>query len=169
MECPKGAKLIPLTQGRFAIVDEVDFDWLNQWKWFARHHRNTFYASRNIRQNGKRRTIDMQNSIMRVPKGYVVDHNNMNGLDDRRKNLRPASNKENLRNTNGHRDRKSKYKGVHWSNYNPKRRRGKWVAQICVDGKQTHIGYFDTEKEAAIAYNIKAEKCFGKFARLNNV
>jgi len=159
-------KRIPLTQGYYAIVDDEDYEALCQWKWHARPHRNTIYASHNI---GRGRTIDMHQLIMPLPKGYIIDHINMNGWDNRRKNLRQATCKENLRNSAGHKDRKSKYKGVHWNNYNPKRRRGKWVAQICVDGKQTHIGRFNTEIEAVLAYNRKAKECFGKFARLNNV
>jgi hypothetical protein len=82
------SKLIPLTQGKFAIVDNADFDWLNQWKWYAVKSYNTWYARRFS-------SIPMHRQIMSAPSGTEIDHRNHNGLDNRRQNLRFSTSAEN--------------------------------------------------------------------------
>lgn len=96
---PKSRK-IPLTQGKFTTVDETDFDWLNQWKWYAKdgqacngtHH----YAARGIFDNGIKKTILMHRFIMNCPKGKEVHHKNQDTLDNRRCNLEVLTKAENL-------------------------------------------------------------------------
>jgi hypothetical protein len=99
--------------------------------------------------------------IMNAPRNLQVDHINGNRLDNRKENLRLCMNKTNNRNKS---QSKGAYKGVHFN-----KNLGKWVAQITKNRKCKHIGVFDDERDAAIAYNSYAKKLHGKYAFLNNV
>ena len=158
-------KKIKLTKGMFAIVDDADYEWLSKFKWFAHKGRNTFYAVRHIRLlSGKRVLLSMHRQILGLKYGdpQQCDHYNHNGLANWRDNLRTCSNSQNQHNRSPHKNTSSEYKGVSWYN-----RRHKWVAQILVNGKKTHLGYFASEVEAAHAYDVEAEEYFGEFAYLN--
>ncbi len=155
-------KTIPLTQGKCAIVDDEDYEQLNQWKWIACKSRNTFYAAKSAKINGYWSTKKMHHFILpSIPKGSMVDHKNRNGLDNRKNNLRICSIAQNTRNrkTPPH---SSKYKGVCWEG-----RRKAWRAYITIKGKFIHIGYFNKEERAAIAYDKAAKTLFGEFAYTN--
>lgn len=152
---------IVLTQGKTTIVDDQDFEILSQISWY--YHKG--YAARTEIRDGKRHTLYMHRLLMKPPKGMIVDHINGNKLDNRRKNLRICNRAENNRNMIHYRSRKravthSKYKGVYWvgGKKNP------WVAQIRYNKRQIHLGYFSTEKEAALAYDQAAFELFGPFA-----
>ena len=153
-------KKIKLTQGKFALVDDKDFEKVNQYKWHASKSYNTFYAIR--KKDGE--TIRMHRVIMGFVKGDLrqVDHINSNGLDNRRSNLRECSNQQNQFNMKARIGCSSKYKGVSWA-----KGRNKWLAQIQVDDKDFHLGYFKREIDAAKAYDKKATELCGEFARLN--
>lgn len=159
-------KLIKLTQGKYAKVDDEDFEWLNQFKWCASSKKkklNYFMAVTNISIGGKGKQLSMSRLIMGEPNNLMVDHVNHNSLDNRRSNLRICSRGENNRNqrkTKG----QSRFKGVVW--YKPL---NKWKAQLTKQGKCHYLGYFSLEKEAALAYNLKALELFGEFAHLNKV
>ena len=146
-----GQKLIPLTQGKFAIVDSEDFEFLSRWKWYAyKSTAGTFYAGRSNRINKKTQTIlPMHRAIMNLSETKIhVDHKNGNGLDNRRCNLRPLHcSKNQLGFLTKRKKAKSKYRGVTW---------GGWLATICKSGKRFYIGQFSTEIEAAMAYDKKA-------------
>jgi len=148
---------IPLTQGLYALVDGRDCDWLNQWKWCVLKGKHTTYAFR----SQKRKTIYMHREIMHVSSGFDIDHRNHNGLDNREKNLRICSRTENLQHQQIPRGQ-SKYKGVHYN-----KEMDKWRAIISHNGKTIHLGYFNSEIEAARAYDRKAKKLFSEFAYLN--
>lgn len=116
-------KLIKLTQGKFAKVDDVDFNWLNQWSWQAHTRCGIFYARRAIHKNGKTTTIIMHRLILGLtdPKIYG-EHRNGDGLNNQRHNLRTATssqNQMNNRTTTG----ASKYKGV------TKNKKRKWLEE----------------------------------------
>jgi len=145
------SKIIPLTQGKVAIVDDEDYEYLNQFKWYARKHRNTFYAARNIYRNGKQTVLSMHTAVMGRKKGLEIDHINGNGLDNRRSNLRFVTHRQNLQNR--HTAKTSKYPGVNWSKI-----AHKWRAYIEINGKQIHLGYFNNEYEAYLAYQKAVEK-----------
>lgn len=153
-------KKIPLTQGKFALVDDEDYDFLMQWKW---HIVAKGYASRTER-NSVNRAIRMHRAILDAREGQEVDHINGNRLDNRRANLRIATSSQNAMNRKKIEGAGSKYKGVC-----PARAAGKFIAQIKVNGKTIHLGTFASEKAAAKTYNIAAKKNFGEFARLNKV
>ena len=158
------SKKIQLTQGKFAIVDDADYKWLNQWKWCAVKIGNTFYAVRNTPcKNGKRRMIWMHREILCLPFGdsRICDHQDRNGLNNQRGNLRMATCAQNLRNSKS-RKGTSQFKGVSWY-----RDRAKWHAKIYVNGQQTNLGFFNSEVKAARRYDEAAKMFFGEFAYIN--
>ena len=101
---------------------------------------------------------------MSVPVGFVVDHKNMNNLDDRKKNLRICTVSQNNCNKEKASRNKSGYKGVLWCKWHKK-----WRSVIMFNGKASYLGYFVDKKDAAIAYNTAAKYLHGKFARLNKI
>jgi hypothetical protein len=154
----KAVRRIPLTCGKFALVDSQDYYRLGQFQWFSVFGRRTFYAGR--RENGK--TIKMHRAIMDAPSGLVVDHIDHDGLNNCKANLRLCSVGQNNCNVISRRGGASKYKGV-----NCKRARKKWIASIQHNGTKYHLGYFTDEIAAARVYDKKAKELHGQFACLN--
>jgi hypothetical protein len=155
---------IPLTQGKYAIVDPEDFERLNKHKWHAVKSGSTFYAIRCVGPAKRTTYIRMHREILHPPDHLVVDHINHNGLDNRKANIRPATRAQNNFNrliAKG-KNSSSKYKGVSW-----KKDRKKWRARIHVNGRYKFLGYFKEEKQAAKAYDEAAKKYHGEFASLN--
>lgn len=148
-------KEIQLTRGRVALVDDEDYERLNQYKWCVLPGRRTIYARR------KGNPSLMHHYIMGKIKGLEIDHINGNGLDNQKKNLRHCTHAENSRNSRSYTGN-SCYKGVSW-----KVRSETWIAQIKVNGKLIHLGTFSDEKKAALSYDKAARKHFGEFARCN--
>lgn len=152
---------VPLTQNKFAIVDDEDAERVLQRKWH--YHRKKCggeYAKHSYRKNGKIIDVLMHRFILDAPPGVEIDHKNNNGLDNRRENLRLATSAENKRNRGIQRHNKSGYKGVQLEY-------GRWSAIIWVDGVRIRIGTFDTKEEAARAYDKGARLWHGEFAKLN--
>ena len=161
-------KKIKLTQNQFALVDDCDYEYLNQWKWYALRYGNIFYAVRNSRKDEckKPKRIYMHRVILQQieMEFQEVDHIDMNGLNNCRSNLRTATHQENAFNQNKYKNNTSGAKGVCWD-----KQAQKWQAHIRVNGKRIHLGLFDDIDDAARAYNEAAKKHFGKFARLNKI
>lgn len=151
---------IKLTQDRYALVDDDDYDYLSQFKWM--YNRKRGYAVRNPpRILGYRKSVYMHREIVKAPSGFEIDHINNIKLDNRKKNLRICSHLENQRNLPLSRN-KSGYRGVSW--YKPT---NKWRATIKVDKKFKHLGLFINIIDAAKAYDNAAKIYHGSFARLN--
>jgi hypothetical protein len=152
----ENVKEISLTQGKVALVDDEDFDQLNQFKWFAHKNKNTFYSERvSQRINGKQRSICMHSVIIGTGIGFVTDHINGNGLDNRRVNLRIVTNRENCQNL--HIGKSSKYPGVSWNKVHCK-----WQSAVRISGMRKHLGYFINEIDASKAYLSSTPRQPGK-------
>lgn len=158
---------IPLSDGKHvALVDECDYEVMCRFTWHVhRDRRGRVYARRWI---GKRH-VHMHREILGVAERRIqVDHIDGNGLNNTRGNLRVATNQQNSWNHRPHRrrtkpaERHSRHNGVSWY-------ANRWRARITVSGRTRHLGRFETENEAALAYNVAAREAFGEFARLNEV
>lgn len=170
-------KEIKLTQNQVTLVDDIDFEYLNQWKWCAVKRKNGgFYATRRItlwsneehkyqRNEGKRKyqIILMHVLLLNTPKDKDTDHRNGNSLDNQRHNLRICERWQNIANkSKTTKPTSSQYKGVSWnSSIN------KWIASIMKDCKAIHLGCFIDEEKAARIYDQAALEYFGEFAKLN--
>lgn len=149
---PKGSRAIPVgANGMYALVDEDDYDFLAKYNWT---HDGYGYA--------KNRELGyMHRYILSTPDGKYTDHMNHDTLDNRKINLRVCSLLENQRNKRP-KNGTSKYKGVSWD-----KTRKKWVVGIRTNNKSLTIGSYDSEIEAAKAYDKAAKEHFGEFAYLN--
>lgn len=153
-------KKIKLTQRKVTLVDDEDYKYLSQWKWFARETAGIFYASRNSKKGelgyvdrDHRQLIHMHRIIINTPQQMVTDHIDHDGLNNQKRNLRIVSPRQNNQNQN--RITSSKYPGVsYYKAY------GKWQAMIAIGKDRIFLGYFDSEIEAAKAYEKAVrEKC----------
>lgn len=157
-------KVIPLTPFGEAVVDDRDYARLSRHVW-TRHPKG--HAQRVTTRNGRVVTIYMHRDILGVTDPKVqVDHRDRNKLNNRRKNLRAATNGQNQMNRAKLAAAASRFKGV---TFKPRNIGKPWLARISHDRRRVHLGYFATEREAAVAYNRAAAKLFGRFARLNQV
>jgi hypothetical protein len=150
-------KKIKLTQGLSAQVDDSDYPWLNVWKWCAVKGKYTYYAVRS-KPGERHKLLWMHRLIMNTPDDQEVDHQDHNGLNCQRHNMRNATHSENKKNVTPF--GRSKYLGV---SYHGKRIQ----ASININGKPTHLGYFKTEEAAARRYDEMAKLHHGEFANLN--
>jgi len=179
------------SEGKFTLVDPADFYWLNNFVWLTSGRDGNLYAARVVRSpSGRLNTIFMHREIFftspqekrgtgsesvsdEVPVPFfpgqinnlLVDHRNTNSLDNRRFNLRLATPSQNS--CNSRRDKSntlSRYRGVSFS-----KRKNKWFSAIRANGKKLWLGYFDSEYDAARAYDTAAKKFHGDFAQLNFV
>lgn len=153
---------IPLTQGKEAIVDAADYEWLMQWKWYALWNSGkNWYAVRH--PNKFVPMIYMHRQILGLSTGEAGqgDHKETGmTLDNRRSNLRPATSQQNSYNTRKPRSNTSGRKGVSWSKL-----RNKWIVQIRINGKKTYIGAYVLFEEACAVREAAEKKYHGEFAR----
>ncbi len=150
-------KLIPLTQGKSAIVDDEMYPLLALHKWQAKPDLDRWYATTQIR--GKE--IKMHQLLCPCVQGYMPDHKNRDGLDNRMENLRPATKQQNCANSQ---KRKSStgYRGSYWD-----KNKNTFVSKIMREGKLKHLGDFGNAIDAAKAYDRAALEAYGEFAQLN--
>ena len=149
-------KQVALTQGQFAVVDDKDYDAVAQFRWRAIKNRYTYYAMRDVMRDGRRSSQYMHTLIA----GFnQTDHRNGNGLDNRRRNLRPASNAENHRNARRSTANTSGYKGIDWE-----KRRSKWRVRVRDGRRQVTIGRYDDLADAVTARREAAARLHGEFA-----
>lgn len=152
-----GTAEIVTNGGERILIDADLYDELNRHTWYISLHG---YAMTHILGRG----VAMHRVILGLRTGdkRVADHINHNRLDNRRENLRACTRDGNNRNIQGRRHRISRYKGV-----SPNKKR--WMAQITFQRQVHHLGTFDTQEEAALAYNAAARRLHGEFAHLNDV
>jgi hypothetical protein len=144
---------IPLSKDMFSTIDDEDLSLISSRKWYVVGPiRGIFYARTGRGAN----ILYMHRLLMQAPKHVLIDHIDGDGLNNRRINLRPATHKENMRNSKKPVGCASQYKGVTWF-------KGRWKVTV----NKQFVGYFDTEIEAARVYDASIREHFGEFARLN--
>lgn len=153
-------KVIQLTRNQKAKVDDEDFAYLNQWKWYCN---NTGYAGReHYMGDYKRKTLLMHRVILQAQQGQEVDHINGDRLDNRKSNLRFVTRTQNLQN------RSWKMKGVSKKS-NKTRGQKRWVARINIDGKTKFLGDYFTPEEAERAYLNAVKEHFGEYGQWTTI
>jgi hypothetical protein len=159
-------KTIPLTQGKVAIVDDVDYEELSQYKWQATNSGRTWYAKRYLcyDEQGRHQSIKMHRQILGLKATEIADHVNGNGLDNQRENLRLCSQHQNSFNhKKSRRKTMSHFKGV-------SRVAGStvtWRAYVHPNKTAIHLGCYPDESTAAKAYDEAAKFLFREFSALN--
>jgi len=138
---------IPLTQGKVALVDDEDYDHVTRHKWFAHTSKNLWYALRSGRWYGgvKSQPTRMHQIIVCCPTELQIDHIDGNGLNNQKSNLRFVTQRENCQ--NHHRITSLIYPGVTWH-----KDRGYWVARAQINGRNLHLGCYQSEYDAYVAY-----------------
>jgi len=139
-------KKIRLSQGKWALVDVENFEWLSQWKWYLS---TQGYAVRNDYRGGTHKSIKMHVEILGLNPGKEVDHINGKKTDNRKNNLRHCSRSENQLNRPRNKNNCTGYKGVkaHWTGA-----KFTYQARIILDRKYIHLGTFKTKIAAHRAY-----------------
>lgn len=157
-------RTIKVGKNHEAKVDDDLYEMLSQFKWnIVTSKSGLVYAQTRFKQGNKLTGYLMHRLILKVPVGHPdqVDHINGNTLDNREENLRRVTQSQNKANRCSKRG-KSKFKGVVWD-----KQVSKWKSSIGKDHKHINIGRFQTEEEAARAYDKKAIELYGEYAKLN--
>lgn len=155
---------IKLVGGGVALVDDDAVELIGKFKWRLQvDQRGVRYAVYRTRKHGQQIHIQMHRFILGLTDGIpLVDHQNGDGLDNRRENLRVATVSQNQANVGLRSDNVSGFKGVCWLN-----RERRWLAFIQVNGRRIRLGRYQGKVDAAIAYDLAAIRFFGGFARTN--
>ncbi len=152
-------KEIKLTRNLFTQVDDEDFELLSKLKWNAKKGRNTFYAARHDYRPGIfDGTIFLHRLLLKVPKGFFIDHIDNNGLNNQKSNLRLCTPSQNGFNVKKYKTNTSGYKGI------VSIKSGRWSARISINNKRINLGNFNTKEEAYKSYCEAAKKYRGEFA-----
>ena len=154
-------KIKLINSNKNALVDKEDFDNLNKFRW---------YLSTNgyVRSTINKKRVLIHRFLLNPKEFFKVDHIDRNPLNNKKKNLRICSSRENTLNSKPQSNKKySKFKGVSYCN--TEKRKKRWVAACELYGKRITIGRFNNELEAAKAYNNKAKEIFGEFAYINKI
>lgn len=160
---------VQLTRGYVAIIDACDADLASlRWGSIVQNNSNTVYAQRYTNRVNGVRSVEMMHRVVlqrilgrELVAQEQVDHKNNNGLDNRRENLRLATQNNNQQNKGLQANNSSGYKGVCWHRGNQK-----WIASIGVNKRKKFLGYFDSPEAAYDAYCKAARELHGEFARL---
>lgn len=155
--------IVPNAANAVVLIDREDAERVLAMSWQVVEAKGQFRCFHMSKRGGAFYRIKLHRFIMQAPDGVLVDHINGNQLDNRRCNLRFASDQQNQRNRRVSRTNKSGFKGVAptSSAKNP------WQANIYVSRKQIYLGNFATPEAAALAYDEAARAHFGEFAAVN--
>jgi hypothetical protein len=153
-------KQVPLTKGKFALVDDEDFERVSKLKWRYIRQKHRGYAVRTVKIGDEEYTLPMHRFILPHDLPHT-DHRDQNGLNNQKHNLRPATRSQNGQNRRNQKH-SSPFKGVFWS-----KSADKFQASISVNKRKIHLGYFTNAREGALVYDSAAREHFGEFARPN--
>jgi hypothetical protein len=163
MEILEGGRVqIPLTKGKFALIDSGDLRRVIKHSWCHRRgggNGKQEYAVANVKIDGAWKRVALHRFILEARPGQMVDHQDGDGLNNTRRNLRLATRGQNQHNSG---PRTGRFKGVSWSKV-----MGRWHAQITKDRQYHDLGYYEAEEDAARAYDDAARRLHSDFARLN--
>lgn len=153
---PLGSRKYP---GLFAEIDEDDYSLVSSFRWKPCRAPHTFYA-----HTSNNKSIPMHRVILGLKRGDPdVDHIDRDGLNNVRGNLRLCSNSLNQANRRQQTiNTSSRYRGVTWH-----KQARKWQAQIEINKRKSYLGVFDSEEDAAHAYDCAALDAFGEFSHTN--
>lgn len=151
--------ILKIADGKAEVqIDEQDIPLVEGRRWRVMTVKGISYAVSNY-------GVLMHRLIMNAPDGVFVDHENRDGLDNRKStNLRLCSNAQNMMNVTKSIGKSSRFKGVSWH-----KRAAKWCATIQKEGQSIHLGTYAREEIAALQYDRAARLMFGKFARTNKL
>lgn len=159
--CPDPVVFVPLHGGMFAMVNWCDFERVARFKWYRRRKGKRSYAQANIRlPDGRHSTICMHQVILERAWRQPVDHINLDGLDNRRANLRACTPGQNTANASRRSNARQRFRGI-------TKNKNFYEARSVEGGRVVYLGSFRTDVEAALAYDDHAARVFGRFARLN--
>jgi hypothetical protein len=153
--------MVPVGKDRFAYVDDADFDRVMRCGW------NPQTTESRIVYAGNKEVGLMHRFILGDDAPPRVDHRDLDGLNNRRENLRPATMAQNACNARKRTHRRGKPTTSRYVGVRLDARTGRWRAAVTVDGKTKDVGYFADEEEAARARDAAARECYGAFARMN--
>lgn len=152
---------VPLTKGYEAVIDAADVPLVEGYNWHADVRSHTVYAMRTDYSGEKKKNFYMHRIIMGEPEGLEVDHEDCNGLNNRRKNMRAATRMQNKHNERIKSNNQSGFKGVGFH-----KRQGRWRARIMINGQRKWLGYYDTPEKAHASYVKASEALHGEFGRV---
>lgn len=157
-------KEIQLTQEKVALVDDEDYNEVIKHSWYAHKVKGIWYARSRLKEKYGGDLLHLHRFIMKAPSNKVVDHEDHNGLNNQKYNLRVCTQAQNCQNQSPQTGRTSKYKGVGW-----RKDTSIWRAYIKKDQTTVNLGCFEYEEQAALIYNLAAIKYFGAYAYLNKL
>lgn len=146
----------------WAIIDTADLPLVLPYRWYEARRSNTVYVATSVGSGPTRRNMMLHRLLTDAPKGLHVDHKDGDGRNNRRSNIRVATAQQNRRNEVRRREHTSAYRGASWCKSTEK-----WVARCNMGTKHLYLGVYDTEIEAALAYDAAARLHFGEFASTN--
>ena len=150
--------------GGHAFVDDDDYAYLSQWKWYRIEIGYAVTYTNIMNTNNKFPMTFLHRLILKAPKNKQVDHINMNKLDNRKNSLRLADKSKNMCNRGLQKNNTSGYKGVTRRKQNVLRI---WTTRVKKDGIQHVFGSYRTKEEAAYVYDQVVMQLHGEFARFN--
>lgn len=147
------------------LVSEEDYQDVIEVDWRVSGGKPFLYIQGTYKSKAETKSVSLHRVLTGALPGELVDHINGNTLDNRRSNLRICTRAQNSMNSSKkYKKKTATHKGVHWN-----KQKKKWKAEIRINYKKQHLGFYLTQEEAALAYNKKAIELFGEFARLNKI
>lgn len=156
-------KTISLTQGRFALVDDEDYQLLSRHTWCAVKANKSdciWYAQTHVGPA----LVRMHEMVLGKIKGTIIHHDDHNGLNNQKDNLKRTTHQNNIGHSKKFKSNTSGYKGVSWDQANKK-----WVTQVAMSSGNGYQKRFHKLEDAVEAYDREAIKRWGEFALTNRM